>query len=191
MTMSTLPKFALPLTAASAIILAVSGCQAGSASNAASAPTSQATTAAGSTTTPAVSGGNQHPCSVVTEQEASTALGADPGPGQESPPGVAGLGTCVYGAGFSVVRVSVDTSGVGKAIYDNDRSTVMGDNPALVVDVPGVGDGAFETPNGASQATVYLYKGGTFVSITLDTAATTGPPKNQVIVLATTAAGRV
>jgi hypothetical protein len=198
MTMSALPKFALPLTAASAIILAVSGCQAGSASSAAgtgqppapaaSAPASQATTAAGSTTTPAASGGNGHPCSVVTEQEASTALGADPGPGQESPPGAAGLGTCVYGAGSSVVRLSVDASGVGKAIYDGDRSSYPS---ASATDVPGVGDGAFEITTSASQVTVYFYKGGTFVSITLGTAATTGPPKDQVIALAAAAAGRV
>ena len=176
--MSALPKFALPLTAASALILAVSGCQAGSAS----------TTAAGSATTPAVSGGNQHPCSVVTEQEASTALGADPGAGQETPPGAAGLGTCVYGAGSSVVRLSVDASGVGKAIYDGDRSSYPS---ASATDVPGVGDGAFEITTSASQVTVYFYKGGTFVSITLGAAATTAPPKDQVIALATTAASRV
>jgi hypothetical protein len=198
MTMSVLPKFALPLAAASAIILAVSGCQAGSAANAAGtgqppapasgAPTSQATTAAGSATTPAASGGNQHPCSVITEQEATTALGADPGPGQETPPGAAGLGTCVYGAQSSVVRLSVDASGVGKAIYDGDRSSYPS---ASTTDVPGVGDGAFEITTSASQVTVYLYKGGTFVSITLGTAATTGPPKDQVIALATTAASRV
>jgi hypothetical protein len=200
--MTALPKFALPLTAAAALILAVSGCQAGTSASgsagssqppapAAGAPSSQVTAAAGSPTTPAASGGNDHPCLVVTEQEASSALGADPGPGQETPPGAAGLGTCVYGAGSSVVRVSVDASGVGKAIYDGDRSTVTGDNPASVFDVAGVGDGAFETPTGASEATVYLYKGTTFVEITLGTAATTGPPKDQVIVLATAAAGRV
>jgi hypothetical protein len=202
MTMTALPKSALPLTTAAVLILAVSGCHAGvsasgsggtsqSPAPAASSPTSQATTAAGSTTTPGASGGNDHPCSVVTEQEASTALGADPGPGQETPPGAAGAGQCVYGAGPSVVRVTVDASGVGKAIYDGDRSTVTGINPALVVDVTGVGNGAFETPSGATEATVYLYKGNTFVEITLGTTTTTGPPKDQVIALATTAAGRV
>ncbi len=193
--MPVLPKFALPVAAAAAIVLTVSGCQAaGSAgtsqppAHAAGAPSSQASAAVGSTTTPAASGGNGHPCSVVTEQEASTALGADPGPGQESPPGVAGLGTCVYGAGSSVVRLSVDSSGVGKAIYDGDRSSYPS---ASTTDAPGVGDGAFEITTGASQVTVYFYKGGTFVSITLGTAATTGPPKDQAIALAAAAAGRV
>jgi hypothetical protein len=195
MTMPVLPNFTLPVAAAAAIVLAVTGCQAsGSAGSsqppapAASAPSSQGTAAAGSPTTPAASGGNDHPCLVVTEQEATTALGADPGPGQETPPGAGGLGTCVYGAGSSVVRLSVDTSGVGKAIYDSDRSSYPS---ASTTDVPGVGDGAFEIATIGSQVTVYFYKGGTFVSITLGTAATTGPPKDQVIALATAAAGRV
>ena len=199
--MTAVPKTARSLTAAAAIILAVGGCHAGMpASGAAaasqppgptaSAPTSQPASAAGSTTPAAASGGNAHPCSVVTEQEATTALGADPGPGQETPPSATGLGTCLYGAGSSVVRVTVDASGVGKAIYDSDRSTVSGINPASVFDVAGLGDGAFETPSGASEATVYLYKGTVFVEITLGS-ATTGPPKDQVIALATAAAGRV
>jgi len=57
--------------------------------------------------------------------------------------------------------------------------------------IVGVGDGAFEITTSASQVTVYFYKGGTFVSITLGAAATTAPPKDQVIALATTAASRV
>jgi hypothetical protein len=193
--MTVRPKTAAPLGAAVAVILAVSGCHAGPSgssgasqqSRAASAPTDQAITVAGSGAPPAA-GGKKHACSVVTEQEASTALGADPGPGQETPPGAGGAGGCVYGAGSSVVRVTVDASGVGKAIYDGDRSSYPS---ASATDVPGVGDGAFEITTSASQVTVYFYKGGTFVSITLDTAATTGPPKDQVIALATTAAGRV
>jgi hypothetical protein len=109
---------------------------------AASAATTQATAEAGSPTTPGPSGGNQHACSLVTQQEASTALGADPGPGQETPPGVPGVGNCVYGGLVGAgVRVSVDTSGVGKAIYESDRSSYPS---SQVTDVPHVGDGAFE-----------------------------------------------
>ncbi len=191
--MSVLPKFALPVAAA--VVLAVSGCQAAGSAGAnqppvpaAAAPSGQGASASGSTTTPAGSGNKDHPCSVITEQEASTALGADPGPGQETPPGVGGLGTCVYGAGSSVVRLSVDASGVGKAIYDGDRSSYPSGS---TTDVPGVGDGAFEITTSGSQRTVYFYKGSTFVSITLGTDATTGPSKDQVVVLATAAAGRV
>ena len=196
--MIVLPK-TVPLTVATGILLALTGCSGGGAASgvagtgqppaAGSAVPSQASPGA-ATDTPTAAAGNAHPCSVVTEQEATAALGADPGPGQESPPGVTGLGTCVYGSASSVVRLSVDSSGVGKAIYDGDRTSATAANAASVVDVPGVGDGAFETPSGASQTTIYFYKGGTFVEITLG--IPTGlPPKDQTIVLATAAAGRV
>lgn len=203
MTMTVLPKSALPLSAAAAILLALSGCNTGSATShaggtpaatsqppspTASDATSQATASDGVTTTPEATSGTEHACALVTQQEATTALGTDPGPGQESTTGT--VGNCVYGAASSVVRVSVDPV-PGKAAYDNARSTVTSANPASVVDVPGVGDGAFETPSGASEATVYFYKGDTYVEITLGVAAATGPPKDQVIALATTAAGRV
>ena len=86
------------------------------------------------------------------------------------------------------MKVFVDTSGVGKATYDGARSSYPS---SQVTDVPGVGDGAFEIVTSDSQVTVYLYKGGTSVSITLNTAATTGPPKDQGIALARSAAGRL
>jgi hypothetical protein len=189
----------VPIAVATGILLALCGCSTGAASSgdastgqpapAGSASPSQASPGA-VTDSPAAAAGNAHPCSVVTEQEATTALGADPGPGQESPAGVSGLGTCVYGSMSSVVRVSVDSSGVGKAIYDGDRSTVTDANASSAVDVPGVGDAAFETPSGASQTTIYFYKGTTFVEITLGV-PTGEPPKDQTTVLATSAAGRV
>jgi hypothetical protein len=118
-------------------------------------------------------------------------LGTDPGAGQESMPGVTGNGTCVYGAGSTVVRFSVDISGVGKAIYDGDRTTVAGINPSFVHTVGGVGDAAFETPGGATQDTIYLYKGGTFIEITLGVASATAVPTAQLVTLAKTAVGRV
>jgi hypothetical protein len=197
--MTIRPKTALPLSAAAAVILALSGCHAGPAASGSSganqpqspaaSSTDQATKAAGSGAAPAATGGNKHACSVVTEQEASTALGGpDLGPGQETPTSPAGVGDCVYGGVVGAgVRVTVE-SGVGKAVYDGDRSSYPS---ASMTDVPGVGDGAFEITTSASQVTVYLYKGGTFVSITLDTGATTGPLKDKVLALATNAAGRV
>jgi hypothetical protein len=128
---------------------------------------------------------------LITEQEATTALGTDPGAGQETLPGVSGNGTCVYGAGSSVVRLSVDISGVGKAIYAGDRDTVNGINPSFVHTIAGVGDAAFETPGGATQDTIYLYKGGTFIEITLAVEAATALPTDQLVTLAKTAVGRV
>ena len=196
--MTTLRK-PVPLAVATGILLALSGCsQGGPASGSAgtgqpspagSAVPSQASPGA-TADTPATATANAHPCLVVTEQEATAALGADPGPGQETPPGATGNGTCVYGSAQSVVRLTVDSSGVGKAIYDGDKSTVSGANAALVVDVPGVGDAAFETVSGASSTTIYFYKGTTFVEITLGI-PTGEPPKDKTILLATNAAGRV
>ena len=196
--MTTLRK-PVPLAVVTGILLALSGCsQGGPASGSAgtgqpppagSAVPSQASSGA-TADTPAAATANAHPCLVVTEQEATAALGADPGPGQETPPGATGNGTCVYGSAQSVVRLAVDSSGVGKAIYDGDKSTVSGANAALVVDVPGVGDAAFETPSGASATTIYFFKGTTFVEITLGI-PTGEPPKDKTIRLATNAAGRV
>ena len=191
-----LPKSAFPLmlSVATAVVLALSGCQSGQAASQAagttqaSAPDASDPTSQATASTSQASSGNTHACSLITQPEATTALGADPGPGQETSGGVPGVGNCVYGAVTGAgVRLFVDTSGVGKAIYDGQRSSYPG---SQVTDVPGVGDGAFLITSSDSQVTLCFYKGGTFVSITLDTDATTGPLKDKVIALATTAAGR-
>ena len=117
-------------------------------------------------------------------------MGADPGPGHETPPGATGSGTCIYGSPPVEVAITVDSSGVGKAIYDGDKSTAAAGSAALVIDVPGVGDAAFETPSGGSATSIYFYKGTTFVEITLGI-PTGEPPKAKAILLATNAAGRV
>jgi hypothetical protein len=113
----------------------------------------------------------------------------DKGAGKESASGAPGVGACIYGATTGAgVRLTVDASGVGKAVYDGYRSSYPSGS---MTDIPGVGDGAFEITTSTSQVTAYLYKGGTLVSITLDTGATTGSPKDKVVALATAAAGRV
>lgn len=186
----------VPGMVAVGILLALSGCSGGGAASVA-AGTGQSTPAVGEdpSQSPGVAdspapAGIPHPCLLLTEQEVTAALGADPGPGQESPPGVTGVGTCIYGSASFVVRLSVDSSGAGKAVYDGFRTSATAANAASVVDVPGIGDAAFETPSGASQTTIYLYKSGTFIEITLGTATGT-PPKDQTTVLATAAVGRV
>src|SRR5450432_229030 len=94
MTMTILTKSALPLAAA--IILALSGCSTGSgASHAAGTPTAtiqqpapnasggaKASDGSSSTSSPAA-GPHLHACLLVSEQDATTALGADPGTGHE------------------------------------------------------------------------------------------------------------
>jgi hypothetical protein len=164
-------------SAAAGSTAAASGSQSPQGSSVASVPSSAVATSA------------LHACTVITEQEATAALGADKGAGQESAPGVPGVGDCVYGATTGAgVRLTVDASGVGKAIYDGAHSSYPAGS---MTDIPGVGDAAFEITTSTSQVTVYFYKGGTSVSITLDTGATTGSPKDKVVALATAAAGRV
>ena len=191
MTMTLRSKTALASSVAAAV-LALSACHSGSAPSAsAGAPgaATQPTTSDGDGATPQAAGGNIHPCSLVTQQEATTALGADPGPGLETAGSAPGVFNCGYGPTVGAgVRLFVDASGVGKATYDGDRSSYTS---SQATDVPGVGDGAFQITSSASQVTLYFYKGGTFVSITLDTESTTAPLNDKVIALATAAASRV
>jgi len=195
--MTVLTKSALPLAAA--MILALSGCSTGSgASHAAGTPAAtiqqpapnasgraKASDGSSSTSSPAASS-PLHACLLVSEQDATTALGADPGASHEETQG-GDFGTnsrCNYTIASGGVQVNA-SSIAGKALCDSNRQPNS-------VDVPGVGDRAFETPaTGAQEATVYFLKGDTCVSITIETPASTGPPKDRVIALATTAAGRL
>ena len=191
----------LPIAAIAAVVLALTGCQSGPAKSrtihnvlpsasssgpADASPPADETATSDGVAVPAA-GDGQHACSLITRNEATTALGADPGPGVETTSGSRGI--CEYGAVPVGIKLIVDPAG-GKAIYDGDRATVTSDSPTLLTDVPGVGDGAFATPSGRAITTVYLHKGDTFVEIVLgiDGAA---PPKDKAIVLATAAAGRI
>jgi hypothetical protein len=198
--MTVLAKSALPLSAA--IILALSGCSSGSGSSASHAggtPTATtqqpapdasdasggATASDGSGTASPAASGHLHACVLVSEQDATTALGAYPGTGGEQyqEGAFGGNSTCTYGVASVGVQVSA-SSIAGKALCDGNRQPNS-------VDVPGVGDRAFETPaTGAQEATVYFLKGDICVSITIETPAAMGSAKDRVIALATTAAGR-
>lgn len=128
---------------------------------------------------------NLHACVLVSEQDATTALGADPGVGKEDTQNgdFGGNSKCNYTIASGGVQVSA-SSIAGKALCDGNRQPNS-------VDVPGVGDSAFETPaTGAHEATVYYLKGDICVSITIETPASMGSAKDRVIALATTAAGR-
>jgi hypothetical protein len=127
-----------------------------------------------------------HACLLVSEQDATTALGADPGAGHEQTQegDFGGNSTCNYAITSAGVQVSA-SSIAGKALCDGNRRPNS-------VDVPGVGGSAFETPaTSAQEATVYFLKGDTCVSITIETTASMGPPKDRGIALAKTAASRI
>jgi hypothetical protein len=154
------------------------------AASAAATQAAAATASDGSGASAPTASSNLHACVLVSEQDATTALGADPGVGQEDTQNgdFGGNSRCIYAITSAGVQVSA-SSIAGKALCDGNRRSNS-------VDVPGVGDSAFETPATSKEATVYFLKGDTCVSITIETPASMGSAKDRVIALATTAAGR-
>lgn len=112
------------------------------------------------------------------------ALGADPGPGQES--AAHGASSCIYGASPTLVSVDLLPTG-GKAAYNHARGQV----PAgQLDDVAALGDGAFGVFNG-SAAEIWFYRGDGMVAVGLIIGGTATPLKDPAIVLAKLAAGRI
>jgi hypothetical protein len=123
-------------------------------------------------------------CSLVTQEEAGMALGADPGPGAlDSREGGSG---CTYGTMPGIVMVNVVAPG-GQADYNH----ILGQaQPGQTFDITGVGDGAFGLAVGPT-AGVWFYKGDSLVAINVMAGSTGQPPTDMAIQLATTAASRI
>ena len=127
-------------------------------------------------------------CTVLTEKDVMSVLGGDPGVGSLD---IRAKGSsCGYGG---TLPLSVNVTRVpakGKAAFDYAKTADPGSGDT-VVDVPGIGDGAFGIFNPTSSLVVF-YKGDTFVSIlVLSTQGDTGtPPKDKAVALAKLAAGR-
>jgi hypothetical protein len=143
-----------------------------------STPTDTAAPASTDSSTTHTSAANA--CSLITEADATTALGADPGPGEKAP------GHCIYAAGAASMNIEVRTLPDGATSFNNLR-TATGSH---AVDVPDVGDGAFGIFEGPIAA-INFYKGDTLVAIELATTATGATSKDQTTTLAKIAAGRV
>ena len=122
----------------------------------------------------------------MTEQEATAALGADPGPGQETPLGDT-ASACSYLAGQSSLQLSLTPSG-GKAVYEREHAGIPSGTSGIT-DVSGVGDGAFSQLKGTRGA-INFDKGDAMVVIGLSTAGTP-PTQDQLTQLAMAAAGRI
>ncbi len=120
-------------------------------------------------------------CSLITEQEAGTALGADPGPGQDAT--AHGASSCIYGTSPEIVTVNMLPTG-GKAAYDHARALAPADR---LIDVAGVGAAAFGLFTGPA-ANIWFYQGDTMIAIGLITGGAATPPKDQATALAKTAA---
>jgi hypothetical protein len=127
-------------------VLAACGGTSSAASSAGSAPA-----APGHTSAP--SHAAIDPCTLVTEAEATTILGADPGPGKNTSFGA--VVSCAYSAALTV---GIDRSGVTKALFDS--MTVAGTQ-----NVSGVGDAAHLTIPVGSTAKMDILKGSDVISI--------------------------
>jgi hypothetical protein len=131
-------------------------------------------------TSSTASSGTTSACALITEQEATTALGADPGAGEEIP------GHCIYAAGASSMNIIVRPLPDGAVGFNNLR-TAQGSH---AVDVAGMGDGAFGVFEGPI-AVVTFYKAHTTVAIELALSGASASASNKVTALAKLAADRV
>ena len=181
-------RFSWPRTAAIIALgltgsLLLVGCSSGlpNSTQAGGAPASAAPSAAAS---PSGGSGAAAACSLITEQEASTALGSDPGPGVADTLGIAT--SCTFGTPPSILRVDLVPTD-GKASYEHALGLAKA-HP--VVTISGVGDGAFGTFNG-TVGSIEFYKGDAVVSILLAANGASTPSQDKLTVLAKQAAGRL
>ena len=175
------------VVSAFAICLGLVGCSA--ATSAATASTSPATSGSGPSAAPVAKGDAADPCALVTETDATAALGTDPGPGVSSKLGSANL--CTYGAYPRTVLVA-STPNDGKTSYDASKALRGSSNGAVTI--PGLGTEAFKDsgPNNGG-ADVFFYQGDAYVSVTLVTAdgAQASSPDPLALAMAKAAAGRL
>ena len=94
-------------------------------------------------------------CGLITERDASAALGRAAGQGTAG--GTATLSECIYDQGSLIVSMKTDS----KAFYETSRAQAKAKG---VPDLPGIGDSAFKA--GTDQyCTLLFLKGTTLVSI--------------------------
>jgi hypothetical protein len=94
---------------------------------------------------------------LITEQDASGALGHAAGPGTAG--GGPALSECIYDEGALIVSMRTNS----KAYYDKSRASALARGAS---NLPGVGDSAFKACND-TNCTLLFVKGTTIVSILL------------------------
>jgi hypothetical protein len=163
--------------------LLLAGCSGGplNPTHAAAAPASAAPSAAVSASAHA---GVVAACSLITEQEASTALGTDPGAGAADSQGIAT--SCTFGTPPSILRVDLVPSG-GKAGYEHALEIAKA-HPLVMIS--GVGDEAFGTFNNGIGA-IDFHKGDAVVIVVLAPLDASKASQDKVLELARSAAGRL
>ena len=95
-------------------------------------------------------------CDLITEQDASTALGRAAGPGTAGGP--AALSECIYDDGSLIVSMKTNS----KALYDTSHTQAHAKGAA---DLPSIGDSAFQYTAGAAFSGVEFLKGTTLVTV--------------------------
>jgi hypothetical protein len=166
----------------------------GETSGSAGAPASTTAAAVAATSSPAhtsaasSAGADIGACSLITEQDATTAMGDDPGRGNAS--GSHGATACTYGAYPRPVLTVNLLLTQGRAAYDRFRHDpkLTSGTGLPAVPVGGLGDQAFELSSLHTDA-VYLTKGDTLIVIGFS--APTSPPRGAALILAKIAAGRL
>ena len=123
-------------------------------------------------------------CDVVTEQDATSALGADPGAGAAVV--AAGASSCTFGHYPSMVTVNIIAQG-GKADLAHIRSA---DTSGMLTNIAGLGDSAFGVANGP-VASVWFSKGDTMVAIVVVGGSSGGPFLDQAKTVAAVALSRL
>jgi hypothetical protein len=120
------------------------------------AATSAAATPAATAAAVKGGGGGMTACELVTEQDASAALGRAAGHGTAG--GTAALSECIYDQGSLIVSMKTDS----KALYDTSYTQAHAKGAA---DVPGVGDSAFQYGTGTAFSGVEFLRGTTLVTV--------------------------
>lgn len=129
------------------------------------------------------------PCAIVTQKDATTALGSDPGPG-EAVVTPAGTGRCTYDSNAGNLMATITPNQTQAAFTRVHDMTAKSSRADAFAEVGEVGHGAFSTWGGP-MASIQFYKGSTAVYIMLTLGARKPSPKSQVTALAAAAAGRI
>ncbi len=155
----------------------------GTTSPSASTPTSTPTSIPG--------GSASDPCTLITQQEATIALGSDPGSGKPHTPTSGGTGCLYAGNGHSV---EVDVSSGDRTLFDAMRAQIQllyQQRGGTSRDETGVGDAAYEG-NTSQEGVILLLKGSALVKISVSSAAVPNVTRAQTLTnLGGSAAGRL
>ena len=120
------------------------------------AATSSAATPAATAVAVQAGGSGMTACGLVTDQDASAALGRAAGHGTAG--GTAALSECIYDDGSLIVSMKTDS----KALYDSAYSQARAKG---ATDVPSVGDSAFQYSASTTFSGLEFLKGTTLVNI--------------------------